>query len=453
MKAMLVKSHRSQRGAAALVVALVLVLGMTLVAFFANRGMLFEQKSSANQYRSTRAFELAEAGLEWAVARLNEDLFLNSACNNPGVTGNPVTNSFRERYLAPSNAGFSINTSTSTHAGCTIAANGAATCSCPASGTSPTLGSPNDARFAVRFNPDPAGDPTSVEILAYGCTNQGAPCDAGSTAAPDGTAVVRALFKVRPRFPSSPGAGLVAGSAATTGGSLNVINLDVKSNGITINSGTTVKLGTGTDVKTLPGTPPHASVLDNDFSLAELTRADANGDLFFQSFFGETQAQYQANPQTWLITANSCGTRSRCTQCGNAGSCGTAVSNAINNGVTQFWADTDVQFTNGNLPAIGTIGTPTRPINFAGSAGVEIRSNITAYGMFFVATGSAIDNWDYSGSGSAKVYGAFVSRGDFAKGGTGTLDLIYDANIFRAGETLGLMVRVPGSWRDKETAF
>jgi hypothetical protein len=448
------KLRRSQRGAAALVVAIVLVLGMSLVAFFANRGILFEQKTSANQYRSTRAFEVAEAGLEWAVARLNDDLFVNSACNNPGVTGDPITNSFRQRYLLPSTgipSSFAINTSTATHAGCTIAANGTATCSCPVAGTAPTLGSPTDERFAVRFRL--GADSTTVEILAYGCTNQGAPCDAGSSATPDATAVVRAEYKVRPKFPSTPGAGLVAGSAATTGGSLNVINLDVKSNGITINSGTTVKLGTGTSVITLPGTPPNASILDNDFSLRELTRADANGDLFFASFFGQTQAQYQADPQTWLITSGACGTNVRCTSCANAGGCGTAVSNAINSGVMQFWATTDVQFTTGNLPAVGTIGTPARPVIFAGSAGVELRSNVTAYGMFFVATGTAIDNWDYAGSGSAKVYGAFVSRGDFQKGGTGTLDLIYDANIFRTGEGLGLLVRVPGSWRDKETPF
>jgi hypothetical protein len=185
-----------------------------------------------------------------------------------------------------------------------------------------------------------------------------------------------------------------------------------------------------------------------------LTRADANGDLFFQSFFGETQAQYQANPQTWIITspAIGCGSRVRCTACSTSTSCGTAVSTAINNGVSQFWADTDVQFGSGNMPTVGTLGTAQRPISFAGTGAVELRANITAYGMFFVATATALENWDYSGSGSAKVYGAFVSRGDFMKG-SGTLDLIYDANIFRMGEGTGLLVRVPGSWRDKSCEF
>lgn len=447
------KGHKSQRGAVALVVALVLVFGMTLVTFFANRGMIFEQKTSANQYRSTKAFEMAEAGLEWATGRLNDDLFIAAA---PSCATGGGTESFRDRYLDPqvgaTQATFSVNT---TRLGCSIAADGTTTCSCPTGGATPALGSASDPRFTVEFVD--AGLLT-VEIRSYGCTNagtDGAPCDPDSTDAPDGIAVVRALYKVRPKFPSTPGAGLVAGSAATSGGNLNVINLDVKSNGITINSGTTVELGMGTSVISLPGTPPHASVLDNDFSLKDLTNADASGDLFFQSFFGETMAQYQANPQTWIITSGSCDTRVRCTSCANGGACGQAVSSAIDNGVVQFWADTDVAFNNGNLPSStpnNTIGTAARPISFAGSAGVELRSNLVAYGMFFVATATAVENWDYAGSGTAQVYGSFVSRGDFLKG-SGTLDLIYDANIFRAGEGTGLLVRVPGSWRDSRDPY
>jgi hypothetical protein len=72
--------------------------------------------------------------------------------------------------------------------------------------------------------------------------------------------------------------------------------------------------------------------------------------------------------------------------------------------------------------------------------------------MFYVNTATVSDNWDYNGSGTAKVYGSFVTRGDFNKG-SGTLDLIYSPNIFLTGQGTGLVVRVPGSWRDKETAF
>jgi hypothetical protein len=436
--------HRIPRGAAALAVSMVLLFAMTLVAFFANRGMIFEQRTSANQYRATKAFEMAEAGMEWAISRLNEDINVDATC-----TAGAGTSTFRERFLAPSAAGFSTP-APAARPGCSISSTGATTCSCDTSAT-PTLGPNTDPRFNVQIA---LVDPFTVELKSYGCTG-GTTCAVNSTGVFDAEAVVRVLLKVVPQFPNSPGAGLITGSAAVTGGNLNVINTDVKSNGITINAGTVVELGTGTSVTTLAGTPPRSSVLDNDPSLKALTNADNTGETFFRSFFGTSFSDYKSSTKTWYITSGNCSASpnpSRCTSCGNATDCGSAVSAAYNNGATQFWADTDASFTTANLPTVGTLGTATKPIVFAGDGNVELKSNLTAYGMFYVASATATENWDYSGSGTAKVFGAFVSRGDFNKG-SGTLDLIYDANIFGLGDINGLLVKVPGSWRDKDGHF
>jgi Tfp pilus assembly protein PilX len=92
----------SQRGAAALAVALVLLVGATFVAFFANRTMIFEQRTSANQYRSTKAFELADAGIEWAIARLNDPQTLTAGTCVPASGSGLV--SFLGRYGRPSAA-------------------------------------------------------------------------------------------------------------------------------------------------------------------------------------------------------------------------------------------------------------------------------------------------------------------------------------------------------------
>lgn len=448
----MIKLKRSERGAAALAVAMLLLFGMTLVAFFVNRSVIFEQRTSANQYRSTKAFEAAEAGLEWAISKLNEDLVIGTA---PSCATGSGTQTFRERYLQlTTGANPSFNVLANVRVGCSIAANGATTCSCPTSGT-PTLGATADPRFTVEFRAvtAPTADPLAVEVISYGCTNGGPNCEPGATTVSDATAVVRALLKVRPRFPTAPGAGLITGGQAVPGGNFKVVNLDIESNGITINSGTNVDLTGSTSVVTVAGTPPTASVLDNDPSLQALTTADADGNIFFTGFFGESITDYQNNPQTWLITSGSCGTRTRCTSCtGGALACGAAVTAAYNNRVSQFWADTDVAFNTSNLPSAGTLGTSALPLTMASSAEVELRSNITAYGMFYAATATATENWDYSGTGAAQVFGAFVSRGDFVKG-TGTLDLIYDPDIFGRGTATGLLVRVPGSWRDKLTDY
>ena len=45
---------------------MVLFFIMSLVAAYASRNLIFEQRTSANNYRSTQAFEAAEAGLEWS---------------------------------------------------------------------------------------------------------------------------------------------------------------------------------------------------------------------------------------------------------------------------------------------------------------------------------------------------------------------------------------------------
>jgi hypothetical protein len=52
---------------ATLTVVMVLFFVVSLVAAYAGRTSIFEQRTSANQYRSTQALEAAEAGLEWAV--------------------------------------------------------------------------------------------------------------------------------------------------------------------------------------------------------------------------------------------------------------------------------------------------------------------------------------------------------------------------------------------------
>ncbi len=81
-------SWRTQRGAASLAVTLLLLFSVTLAVFFANRSLIFEQKTSANQLRATVAFEAAEAGLEWAIAQINDPPVLQAAPSCAPATSN-----------------------------------------------------------------------------------------------------------------------------------------------------------------------------------------------------------------------------------------------------------------------------------------------------------------------------------------------------------------------------
>jgi PilX N-terminal len=447
---------RRQRGAAALAVSIVLLVVMTLVGFFVNRGMIFEQRTSANQYRATKAFEMAEAGLEWAVAQLNAEAPITAAPSCAATTG-AATNTFAARYLTIGPGGLGVVANG--RASGSIAANGSVTPSCPLPGNAATLGGAGEPRFMVEFSKVGVTDPWSVRIISRGCTNAGNYCTDGTTTqpSPDGVAVVSAIYKMLPALPLAPGAGLVAGGSAQTGGNFRVINdKDYPSNGITINSGSVVNLGNGTEVQTIGGTHPRASILDNDPSLRNLTNADGNGETMFQSFMGDTYSQFQSNPKTWIITSGTCAAAvaSRCTSCGGGVACGTAVMDAYTNkGVEKFWADTPVQFASSNRPAVSaenpdrSFGTSARPLIIGSSSSIDFNGAIVAYGMFYASTATATDNYVMVGTGSATVVGAIVTRGNFVKG-AGSLNLVYDAKMFTPQQNFGLMVRLPGSWRD-----
>lgn len=440
-------TRQSQQGAAALAVALLLLFGMTVTAFFGNRGMIFEQRTSANQYRSTKAFEVAEAGLEWAVARINDESF---AATQPSCLPGAGTDTLAERYLVRNSTGFTWTSGVRHLLACRIDSAGAVNCTCPMPGTAPSFANTFDTepRFLVEFLEGP--DPTLVRILSRGCTNAGTACELGG-GTPDASAIVTALYKIKPAFPGAPGAGLITGAAANVLGNLTVINKDPISKGITVNSGAVVSLDGSTSVITLDGTPPRASVLDNDPALRDLANADANGELFFRSFLNEGFTDYKASAKTWVITSGSCGAYSgRCTQCtGNAGSCGQAVSDAWkNNNVERFWSDVNIDFATNNYPSgQSTHGTSNRPLVIASSANIGFNGATTAYGLFYAATASADANYVSPGNGNATVYGAIVSRSNFDKG-TGNLRLIYDGSLFDPSKQPLLLVRVPGSWRD-----
>ena len=438
---------RAQRGAVSLVVVLVLLFGITVTAFFSNRSFIFEQRTSANQYRATKAFELAEAGAEWAVGKLNEGLPLAAApaCTTTTVVG---AASFRDRYATPAPAnppaqptGW-LNVNAVNFPACRFDAAGVPTCSCPTDGVVPNLGAAEQPRFGVRFA-SVAGDPAAVEIIARGCTN-GVSCDpAAGAAGGDATAIVRVVVKIVPIITTGPAAALTTGAATVTGGNLNVINTNVPSNGITIHAGTTVTTGTGTNVTTIFGTPPRASVLDNDPGLNALSALGE--DAFFNAYFGETLTHY-INDNSDVRTFTGCSAPSN--------PCAAAIVAYINTGVQfpRIYADGNVTFTNGT-PGLGaSLGTANNPVIIVSAGNIELGSNLTAYGFFYAATGSSND-WDYSGSGTATVVGAFVTRGNFNKG-AGTLNLVYDPNLWGAGGApRGRLVRVPGSWRDKATDF
>src|SRR5437764_340881 len=127
-----------QRGAAALFVVVMLSLLTVLAVALAHHNVLVEEQRSANELRSHTAFAAADAGLEWALARINDPTPLAATCLPSGDAAAP---SFRARMLRiDANTGAVTpttwdepGTTTPLRAACVRGVAGW-TCSCPAGG-------------------------------------------------------------------------------------------------------------------------------------------------------------------------------------------------------------------------------------------------------------------------------------------------------------------------------
>jgi len=416
-----------QRGAATLISAVVILVLMTLIAFFANRNILFERKTAANQYRSTKAIEAAEAGIEWTIANLNSMRKITAACATSAVNTDV---SLRDKYLDPDGDGsYTEDPADPTTKFAAVGPlcsfiGGAWSCSCPAAGTNPTAAACSAPEgcptFLVRFQ-NMANDATLVRVSATGCTNSQAPCVPGAATPADGTATVNQVMKVLSGLATLPAAALTAKGWVDFGANaISVTNTDPGTNGITINAGGDINgfINSGT-VVSLPGTPPGASLVGDDASLSSMS-----DDQMFKSFFGMTKAQFQAAPSTTTVPCS--------------GVCNSPLQSAIDAGARAIWVEGDM-----TLNANATYGSPERPVILVVNGNAEVRGTITIYGVLYCQDGT----WDNTGGGDAQIVGAAIAEGNFTA--TGTPNPTYDPNVLRRlRETTGQYAKVPGGWRD-----
>lgn len=443
-------TFRMQRGVGSLIVSLILLFSMTLVAFFVNKSLIFEQKTSANQYRSTKAFEAAEAGIEWATAQLNNVEFTNTSCVALGAGS---TNSFRDRYLAYSaTSGF---TPVSTiQPGCSISMVGGvptSTCSCPTAGNA-ALASATNPTFTVKFEavnattlPNGTADTESVLVTSYGCTSADARCvpGAANTLVADAYQKISVILKLKPSLQSVPAAAITTGgSLKLTSSASSVSNTDPSANGFLVDSGGGINNvgvagcnGAFKDFQTtttLPGTPWQNAMIGNDASLSALS---ANPDAMFQTYFGSTIAQFKQDLST-VVLENQVGYLG----CGNVLGSFTA---AYAKGKRAFYTDCPFQ-TNNNMGSLKVANVPTTgPIAFVTTSSLKFNGGANIWGLVYGDEAT----WDQVGLGNGSINGALVVRGNYCA--NANADYNYNADALKSIRgTTGTLVRVPGSWKD-----
>lgn len=401
-----------------------LFFAMLLVAVFANRNLVFEQRSSANQYRATQAFEAAEAGLEWAQAQLNRGQRIGADCR---ASVDAAAASFRDRYLTPdggSNAGFSGRTwnnagvTQALQASC-VRADDTWRCSCP-SNAHPQLAVASSNRPAPAFVVEflPGGRAGVVRVVARGCSSLGGVCAPGTSIPADASARVEVALALLPGLASAPAAPLTTRhSVNAPGAALQIRNPDIASGGVAVHAGTSVDLAAA-QLDGPAGAALAQAVVAGDASLAALTP-----DQMFMRYFGQGRSAWANQP---TITSVDC-----------SGNCAAALEAAA--------ATSAMIHISGNAVIEGpvTLGLASWPVLIVSEGSVQLRGAVTVNGLLYAAS----LGWNGAVLSGAAVRGALVSESSYQ--GDGTPTLVYDAAVLERLRTqLGTFARVSGSWRD-----
>ena len=409
---------------AALVFTLLLFFAMILGVGFVNRSLVLEQRASANQYRSTQAFEAAEAGLEWALAQLAKSDPVDAECL-PGA--DPASTSFRERYLPYDASTARRRPQTWDDAGvtkpllptCVKAGDGWA-CSCPPAGP-PALAVPVETpapAFNVTFLP--TDRPGIVRAVATGCSALGGPCQEGGPAV-DASGVVQALFGLLPALHTAPAASLtVRGAVDADTAPFGAHNADAASGGLAIHAGGAVAASRARLEGPAGGSTARV-VAGLDPALAALSEGR-----FFARHFALDRERWARQPSAHTVACP-------------------AECSAPLRAVVDAGRGAALVFVEGDLRLEGplALGSTQRPILIVAAGNVQLIGPVALTGLLY---GSRSVHWDGPGLG-ASMRGALMAAGDYR--GDATPQLVYDSDVLRRlkGDA-GTFVRVSGSWRD-----
>lgn len=453
--------RQRQSGAASLAVVMVLFFVVSLAAAYTSRNLIFEQKTSANQYRGTLAFEAADAGVDWALSMLNGGRVNDAACANTAGA-----KSFAERYLTINesygNDAMNGRITATARAGSwpTCVYNGATwTCTCPDGGTgnpaAPTAAGILPA-YRVWLAEAAVGRPYLFNLKSSGCTKL--PASAAEKCLDsvpeadlgDGMATVTTLVALRRALAAMPAVPVLARGDVTPDPAsgrppLRVVNPDlVSSFGITVQSGGTI--GANVQATSVPGTPGARTLAANDPQLAALSTvappttppappALSAGERMFVRTFGMKRNTYLQ--QSGLrVCASPC-------TAGDINALAAANPNRI------IWAQGDV-----TLDAdVGTAAAPVMLIVDGATLTLGANVDIVGY-VYLTGAGGATSTIQLpaaptSISGGLAAEGALATQYAGAPAAGDSLTVTYDATVLnRLRTTYGTWVRVGGSWRD-----
>lgn len=394
-----------QRGAATLLVSMVLLVAATLLVLYVSNTIVGEQRMSANEVRSKQAFEAAQAAVELSIRHINDDTVENpfQAASEDTLNGSwsSANSSYRVMFCEPA-------TVPNAQQCADLAANGIApACTPPAAGVTSawvvSCGWSDDSAARKRIVTLVAKtDPLPGDI-----TN---PLTAKGSVGMIGNSTVVNYFN-----------NLTVWSGQSLDNSGNTGKTVIKRPSSTSNltaAQVDTQVGNGNQVCNVSQAPDlicttssgvfGPDVIQSDSTLANLTQAE-----FFENFMGMSPSLYKSTMAEEIVAGADAGT--------------------ISEGGKVYWVEGDATISQ-------NIGTASEPVILVVNGTLTFSGNPVIYGVVVV-------NGGFNTSGTPKVRGAVVSAGNVAS--DGTLNIIYDPDVIdRLGQVTGKYATVPGTWRD-----
>lgn len=419
------KQHSSfalQRGAAALVVTLLLFFVLALVLAFANRHLVFEQRTATNQVRAAVAFEAAQAGVEWGLAMLNSHQRISSYCLPDNSSG---TTLWRERHLHYNASTRLQHSNVGLTAAC-LREGSQWRCHCPALGAASVLAAQNDEPvpgFVVQLLETTS--PGQIHLHAKGCQSAGPDCWDMNGEAPAGQAQAhqRVHLALVGGLRTPPAAPLTA-RGNISGQALGAYHLDAASGGVALHAGGSVQI-TAPQLSSVAGGSTSQAIAAMDADLAGLTP-----DALFAAVWGMGPTRWAAQTSVQHLI------------CGNGVDCSTALQTAIaQRGNRLIWVAGDMLLDASSSPL--QLGSLEKPLLLVVQGQLLLRGAVQIVGGVYANE----LHWQQASS-NAWLQGAAWSAGDVVT--TGSPQFVRDSAVLnRLRWNTGSWAALPGGWSDQ----
>lgn len=418
MKTIIPPNLNRQRGAATLLIALVLLIGITLVTLITSKTVLVETQTAADNYRTSQAVAAANAAMDYGVAYFNGNSALVPTVALPIITGLDHNANLAVDYTSAAPCYLNLTTGLCTGVATESAQmsynNNIASCT--------TANNMKGALItAIGYSDDRLGKRTITQCVGtidvFGGNAPKQPLVS------QGNVALTGNYNIINRYTDI---NIWAGSAVGIGSSASAATY-IRTVGTALASLTTAQLMASTTANTTGpissnGTGAGLDIIASDPGLGTLT-----DDEFFENFFLGTRTEMKG----MAIAAGTYYT-------------GANIANAAGkSGI--IWIEGDASLTG------LTIGSLNNPAIVIVNGNLDVAGNPNIYGMLYV-----VGQMDAAGTlsvfGSSVVEGnaAMVPAGQDPVIGNGTVNLVYTPATLDQppAPILGTTAIVSGSWRD-----